>query len=206
MLESAPVSGPRGEDDDREAHASLPPPSAAETSTSEEQSNEVLVALPALGRALWFLLGAVTGAALAVLAVLQPWRHPHEAPLPYEFFPFATNDGVCQEWVALAEQSGPRSQAEALRRTVAARLQPASGLRPENLRVVHAFEPGERFVLAVDAQRGVGDERRAQEVASQVVQLLPEGPRFRGRLYDVRELYDSAQVLCMPRQGVAAAR
>jgi hypothetical protein len=161
---------------------------------------EVLGSLPALARVGWFSLGALVATAVTLLATLHPWsRAREERALPYEGFPFADNAGVCQEYVALATLQTSHEDARAFVR----RLVPAlpAGLRADNLRIVRAFVPGDYWTIAVDAQPGTGDQARAAAVAAEMNAIPGTGVRFEPVFYSSRRLYDTARVLCMPRQS-----
>jgi hypothetical protein len=164
---------------------------------------EVMNAVPVLARVTWFTLGALVATTVTLLAVLRPWAHAPEserAP-PYEGFPFADNAGVCQEYVALAALRTSHADAQSIVRRLATAL-PAI-VRPDNLRVVRAFAPGDYWTIAVDAQPGAGDIARAGEVATAMNAIPGTGVRFEPVFYSSRHLYDTAHVLCMPRAAPA---
>jgi hypothetical protein len=164
---------------------------------------ELLGAVPPLARVGWFALGALVASTVALLLVTRPWARAagSESAPPYEIFPFADNAGVCQEYVALATL---RTSHEDARATVQ-RLLPAlpTGVRPDNLRIVRAFAPGDFWTIAVDTQPGAGELAQAAAVAEELNALAGTGLRFEATFYSSRRLYDTARVLCMPRQAPA---
>ena len=169
--------------------------------SASEPSREVFSAIPAVARAGWFAAGALVATAVALAVTLRPWTHSHQndTSIPYEVFPFADNAGVCQEWVALAGLETSHDDAMAIVR----RLIPVLPLdvRANNLRIVRAFAAGDTWTIAVDAQAGTGDPTRAGQIAELMNALPGTGLHFTPVFYSSRHLYDTAGVLCMPRQS-----
>lgn len=163
-------------------------------------------ALRVIARALWFALGALVATSVALVVLLRPFaRHDagQGAALPYETFPFANNAGVCQEFVALAtELRTSHTDAADTARRLAGSL-PAN-VRAENVRVVRAFAQGDYWTLAVDTQPGTGDLETAARLATTMNAIPGTGIRFAGVFYSPRRLYDTAGVLCLPRDHAPA--
>lgn len=183
-------------DEPRDARPSAPPPTASGL-------REMLTSVQLLGRIAWFALGALCATAVTLGALRGPWgrRGGEDSAVPYEGFPFADNAGVCQEYVALATLRTSHADAQAITQRLVPALPPA--LHAENLRVVRAFAPGDFWTVAVDAQSGTGDQARATEVAGLMNSVAGTGLRFEPVFYASRRLYDTAHVLCMPRQSGA---
>lgn len=194
-----------GPDGEPEAPRSTPPPVSA-------RAPEVLGSVSAVGRVAWLAIGLALGSGLTWLLTARPWvrngdggANAGASSAPYEGLPFADNAGVCQEYVALGGVRVPHAEARAL----AARLGPAlpPSLRADNVRVVRAFAAGESWTVAVDAQPGAGDMEGARRVSNELnataaVTALPL--RFEPVFYSTRRLYESAHVLCLPRDTVNA--
>lgn len=186
---------PNGQSDDSPITPAVPSASGV---------REVLTAVPVLARIAWFALGVVLGTIVTLLALLRPWNRAkqNDTALPYESFPFADNAGVCQEYVALARLRTSHEDARAIVQRLIPALPPS--IRPENLRVVRAFARGDYWTIAVDAQTGAGDIARARQVASEMNAIAGTGLHFEPVFYSSRQLYETAQVLCMPRQSTVA--
>ena len=189
-------------DNDASPHVIGPLPTAGTPPVNA--AREVLGALPILSRVVWFALGALLATLVTLLAVAKPWARTrqNDVALPYEIFPFTDNAGVCQEYVAIASVQSSHEEAIATVRRVTPLL--PAGVRADNLRIVRAFASGDRWTIAVDAQSGSGDLQRATAVAAEMNAVAAMGMRFEPMFYSARRLYDTAGLLCMPRQGVAA--
>ncbi len=179
--------------------------------SNETQPSESIVAPPAkevlaaagwLARAVWFALGVTVGigGTTAVHRIHRPAQQPTTLHgNGFEALPLADNSGVCQEFVAIASLRTTYADATATARRIATTL-PAP-LRAEHLRVVRAIAPGEHWTLALDNQPGAGTLEQAQVVASLGNSMAGAGVRWTAIFYGARELFDSAGVLCMPRQA-----
>lgn len=178
------------------------PPSDSNVSPAPR---EVLAAAGVLARALWFALGVTCGVA-GTVAVYRASR-PREPAQPaqsarFEALPLADNSGVCQEFVAIGSLRTTYADASATARRLAATL-PAP-LRAEHLRVVRAIAAGEHWTLALDNQPGAGTLEQARVVADLGNTMAGTGIRWTPIFYGARELFDSAGVLCLPRQAAGA--
>jgi hypothetical protein len=180
-----------------------PSDGAAAASSSSRAVGDVLGGVSVLSRLAWFAFGAAVATTITALVLLKPWHRPrtNESALPFETFPFADNAGVCQEWVAVANVQTSHADAVATVRRIAASL--PGGIHAENLRVVRALAAGDYWTVAVDTQSGSGDEARARAVADEMNGIPGTGLRFAAVFYSSRQLYDTAHVLCMPRQTPA---
>lgn len=184
-----------------EGNESLEPADGtAAASSSSRAVGDVLGGVSVLARLAWFAFGAAVATTLTTLVLLKPWHKPrnNENALPFETFPFADNAGVCQEWVALANIQTSHADAVATVQRITPSLPPT--VRGGNLRVVRAFASGDYWTVAVDTQSGAGDEAHARDLAAQLNGIPGAGLRFTPVFYSSRQLYDTAHVLCMPRQ------
>lgn len=177
----------------------------AEESNVPPPPKEMLAAAGWLARGVWFVLGVTVGVA-GTLVITRLNR----APTPpaslrgnsFEALPLADNSGVCQEFVAIASLRTTYSDAMSTAQRIAPSLPPP--LRAEHLRVVRAIAPGEHWTLALDNQPGAGTLEQAAVVASLGNSMPGTGVRWTPIFYGARELFDSAGVLCMPRQAAGS--
>ncbi|MDP3276619.1 MAG: hypothetical protein Q8Q09_15585 [Deltaproteobacteria bacterium] len=175
----------------------------SDESTQPESSvmpQEVLGVATLLSRALWFALGVCLGVGATMLA-MRTRREPVSTPVSrgYEALPITDNSGVCQEYVALASLRTSYADAAATARRIAPSL--VAPLRAEHVRVVRAPAQGEHWTLAIDGQPGAGTLEIAQAHAQLANGIAGTGLRWSAIFYGARELFESAGVLCMPRQG-----
>jgi hypothetical protein len=172
-------------------------------STSQHESLQTQLWI---NRSLAFVVGTLVGVlmTLAVSRVLTARQRPSVVRAGYEGLPLADNSGVCQEYVALAALQTTYTDAVATARRLSTLVQPP--LRAEHFRVVRALVPGEHWTIALDGQAGAGSLEVAQQHAVVLNSMAGTGLRWTARFYGARELYDSAGVLCMPRQSAGASR
>ena len=158
-----------------------------------------------INRGVGFVLGAIVGVVVTLAATRTFSARQRVTPLRagYEGLPLADNSGVCQEYVALATLRTTYTDALATARRLSSSLPPP--WRAEHLRVVRALAAGEVWTIAVDAQAGAGGIEIATQHAAALNAMAGTGLRWTALFYGARELYDSAGVLCMPRQSAGGA-
>lgn len=158
-----------------------------------------------INRGVGFVLGTIIGVVVTLGATRTFSARQRVTPLRagYEGLPLADNSGVCQEYVALATLRTTYTDALATARRLSTELPPP--FRAEHLRVVRALAVGEVWTIAVDAQAGAGGIEMATQHATALNAIAGTGLRWTALFYGARELYDSAGVLCMPRQSAGTA-